>query len=427
MRPLAEPDWPQAYADAAARLPRIAAASSVILCGCGACVDRLVTLDEAAPALLASAEPLSVQLGHELLRRAAAGIGGEILSRATKAPALPDRLGARRSLGGTAAQAAYALAQLGAPVLLALQDRTAEQIALLHPDILIATDAGLARAGTLAPAQAQGRPPHLIVEYVEGRAVSGIVPPRSTRIIVRFADDGMDNDPHFVVASRRLAAAAASGILAGFNAIPADALDATLAVAAGIAESWRTAGLAALHLELGDFPNLAHRKSVLAALAGRFTSLGMSLSELGSLLPGAEPVAAKARYLAQAFGAERVAIHADEWALTLTRGDPRREQQALLAGCLLAASRAAHGRPNVPDALPAGARLHLPHPSFAEADGWYEVSCPAPWLPRPASTIGLGDTFVAGTMLLLGRARAASTPPVTSLPHANPDRRSEER
>lgn len=423
MRPIGEPDWPLAYSDAAARLRRVAATSRLILCGCCACVDRLITLDEAAPALLASAEPEAVRLGHELLRRARAGIGGEILSRSVQAAALTDRLGGRSSLGGTAAQAAYALAQLGAPVLLALQDRSAEQIALLHPDILIATEDGLVRAGSLAPQSARGRMPHLIVEYLEGRAISGIVPPRSTRVIVRFADDGMDHDPHFIAAGRRVAGGAASGILAGFNAIPAEALAATLAEAVGIAESWRANGLAARHLELGDFPNPSDRKSVLAALAGRVTSLGMNLSELRSLLPGAEPIAAKAKYLAQALGTERVAIHADDWALTLTRGDPWREQQALLAGCLLAASRAAKGRPNVPDAPPAGASYRLPHPSFAEEDGWYAISCPAPWLPRPASTIGLGDTFVAGTMLVLGRARDERTSIGTDFPAAEPDRR----
>ncbi len=423
MRPIAEPDWPQAYRDAALRLRRLAAASRLILCGCSACVDRLITLDEAVPALLASAEPEAVRLGRELLRRAASGIGGELLSRASEAPSLADRLGGRRSLGGTAAQAAYALAQLGAPVLLALQDRTAEQIALLHPDILIATGHGLVRAAALAPQSARGRLPHVIVEYVEGRAVCGIVPPRSTRVIVRFADDGMDHDPDFIAATRRLAAEAASGILAGFNAIPAGALDATLAEAVGIAESWRAAGLAAIHVELGDFPNPSDRKSVLAALAGRVTSLGMNLSELRALLPGDEPIAAKAKYLAQTFGAERVAIHADDWAFALTRGDPWRERQALLAGCLLAASRAAQGRPTVPDAPPAGARYRLPHPALAEEDGWYAVACPAPWLPRPASTIGLGDTFVAGTMLVLGRTRDERASPCPELPTTTPDRR----
>ncbi len=405
MRPFVEPDWPQAYLESAARLTRVAAKSRLILCGCCACIDRLVTLNEAVPVLLAARAPGAIRLGHELLRRAEAGIGGEILSHSAEALTLLERLDGRRGLGGTAAQAAYALAQLGAPVLLALQDRTAEQIALLHPDILIATEDGLACASALKPLRASGKAPHLIVEYVQGRAVAGIVPPRSTRVIVRFADDGMDRDPLFISGSRHLAREAACGILAGFNAIPPHALNATLAEAADIAARWLSAGLAPIHVELGDFPNLSDRQAVFAALTGRFTSLGMNHNELLSLLPGNAPVRAKARYLAETLGAERVSIHADDWALSVTHGDPWREQQALLAGCLLAASRAAHGRPTVPDSVPAGARFYLPHPAFAEEDGWYAVSCPAPFLPRPASTIGLGDTFVAGTMLMLGRAR----------------------
>ncbi len=423
MKPIAEPDWSQAYGESAARLRRVAARSRLILSGFCACIDWLVTLDEIVPVLLASLDPDAVLLGRELLRRAEAGVGGELLSRSVETPPLADKLGSRRSLGGTAAQAAYTFAQLGAPVLMALQDRTKEQIALLHPDIMIAMEHGLVRAGVLPPQHARGKAPHIIVEYVRDRAVAGIVPPRSTRVIVRFADDGMDRDPYFVSASRSLAGDAACGILAGFNAIPADELEATLAEASEIAKSWRDAGLAVIHLELGDFPNRSHRQSVIDGLSGRFTSLGMNYNELFSLLPGPDSVHTKARYLAEILGVQRIAIHADDWALTMTRGDPWREQQALLAGCLLAASRAAHGKPIVPDAPPQGASFRLPHPAFAEEEGWYAVSCPAPWLPRPASTIGLGDTFVAGTMLMLGRAKDERGYPLTDLPAAVPDRR----
>ncbi len=405
MRPFAEPDWAEAYRGSAARLRRTGGEARLFLSGFCACIDRLVGLDAAVAVLLASADSDAVWLGHELLRRAAAGIGGELHSGATAARLLLERIGGRACLGGTAAQAAYALAQLGAPVLLSLEDRTAEQIALLHPEILVATDGGLVRAGDLAPESAAGKPVHIIVEYGAGRAVAGIVPERSTRVIVRFADDGMDQDEPFVAASRRLAPEAAGAILAGFNAIPPGERGATLSEAAAIAESWRKGGLALIHLELGDFPNPDDRPAVLAALAGRVTSLGMSLSELAALLPGGAPVRAKARHLAETLGVERVSIHADDWALAVTRGDPWREQQALLAGCLLAASRAASGRPVVPDVPPPEASFRLPHPAFAEEDGWYHVSCPAPWLERPASTIGLGDTFVAGMMLVLGRAR----------------------
>jgi ADP-dependent phosphofructokinase/glucokinase len=405
MIPRAEPDWHQAYLASAACLAHVATRSRIILCGCCTCVDRLVTLEQAVPVLLTSADPNAVILGRELLRRAEAGIGGELLSSSAEAASLLGQLKAQPRLGGTAAQAAYALAQLGAPVLLALQDRTPEQIALLHPDILIATEDGFARAGTLTPQHVRGRPPHFIVEYIEGRPIAAIVPPRSTRVIVRFNDDGMDHDPRFICATARLAGEAACGILAGFNAIPDNDLEATLAEASGITESWRAAGLATIHLELADFPNSSHRSSVMAALAGHITSLGMNYNELNSLLPGHGAVPAKAKHLAEALDINRVAIHADEWALTLTRGDPQREQHALLAGCLLAATRAAHGRPIVPNGLPEGARFRLPYPAFAEEAGWHAVACPAPWLSRPASTVGLGDTFVAGTMLMLGRTR----------------------
>jgi ADP-dependent phosphofructokinase/glucokinase len=38
------------------------------------------------------------------------------------------------------------------------------------------------------------------------------------------------------------------------------------------------------------------------------------------------------------------------------------------------------------------------------------VCCPAPYLEKPAATIGLGDTFLAGTLLVLGGATAPAHP-----------------
>jgi len=35
------------------------------------------------------------------------------------------------------------------------------------------------------------------------------------------------------------------------------------------------------------------------------------------------------------------------------------------------------------------------------------VCCASPYLERPVATIGLGDTFLAGTLLVLGRAEPA--------------------
>jgi ADP-dependent phosphofructokinase/glucokinase len=82
------------------------------------------------------------------------------------------------------------------------------------------------------------------------------------------------------------------------------------------------------------------------------------------------------------------------------RGDPEHQERVLLAGNAFAAARARHGEPTA--ALDPGEDAtytdDLP-PSNALDDGWQATCVPAPHLRRPASTIGLGDTFTAGVLL----------------------------
>ena len=50
--------------------------------------------------------------------------------------------------------------------------------------------------------------------------------------------------------------------------------------------------------------------------------------------------------------------------------------------------------------------------------GWSIACCPAPYLEKPAATIGLGDTFLAGTLLVLGgeNCKAAGHAPAETTP-----------
>jgi ADP-dependent phosphofructokinase/glucokinase len=129
----------------------------------------------------------------------------------------------------------------------------------------------------------------------------------------------------------------------------------------------------------------------------------MSLSELVDLTGESSSPKLSAIRLAEAHGLERACIHADEWAFAVTRGDSERELEALKMGCLLASARAAQGYFATPQSLPDGARLRTPPlPAYQQRDGWSVVCCPSPYLEKPAATIGLGDTFLAGTLLVLG-------------------------
>jgi ADP-dependent phosphofructokinase/glucokinase len=79
--------------------------------------------------------------------------------------------------------------------------------------------------------------------------------------------------------------------------------------------------------------------------------------------------------------------------------DPSPVRQ-LLGGNLLAAARARVGRPTDQLEPSPGAEFTDDRPADERMSrSWSATSVPTPYLRRPAATIGLGDTFVAGLLL----------------------------
>ena len=199
------------------------------------------------------------------------------------------------------------------------------------------------------------------------------------------------------------------GLLSGYNAVPALDLDRELARTMALGRRWQTAGLQTIHLELAGYDSLELVEHVLAASRGIVTSVGMSHSELIALDgQDGDPAAAMMR-LGERTGFDRVCVHADHWAAAVTKRDPGIEMQALMTGCLLASARAAAGSPVLPRALGPSAQFHdLPMPEHARHGDWEAVACASPYLERPVTTLGLGDTFTAGCLLALGQERSAN-------------------
>ena len=399
-------DWKRAYADLIQRLPRYVRDGRVTICGLSTFVDGYVRLHEAEPLLKAREGTPPAMLAEELLRRALAGIGGEFYMDWPEGGKWVERnlVITRWGVGGTGAQAAQTLAMLGAPALMNLEDRSRRQLSVLHPDILVAFQGGVVKCGQLAIGEGE-KPAHYIFEFTAGTKVQSCVLKRSSRTIVRFSEERLDHDPDFARESVTASAEAGAGILSGFNEMENHVLDESLKETLLLAEAWKKRGLETIHLELGDFGMVAARNKVLNLLGGVITSLGMSYSELCGFSDGSKQTIEQACELAETLNLARLCVHFDTWALSITRGDPDRELEALLCGCLLASARAEKGFPCSPVELPADANLH--------ALGWEKmrksgersiVSCAAPHLDRPAGTVGLGDTFLAGTLLVLGGA-----------------------
>ncbi len=403
-RPMQECRWHSGYANLIANLGEYVLRGRWTFCGLGVCVDAVLSVHDAVGVLLASAEPPARTLGQTLARRAAAGIGGEIRVDWDAGPAWLDAaLPPRRVLGGTGAHAARVLTLLGAPALLALGHRDAEQMACLDGGICLAEGGRPVPAREVAPCGVP-RPKIYIFEFTAGRPVGNAVAPRSSRIIVRFTDPGLENDPEFEALSTALAPEAGAGVLSGFSAVGGGDLDGAVARARSLGLRWRAAGVPVVHLEMAGFDTPGLRDRTVAGLRGAFSSVGFSQSEYRAFVPGDAPEAASIVATAERLGVDRLCIHADAWAIAATRGDPDRERAALMMGCLLAGTRAAQGRPARPAALDPAAQFEAPQDE-SRVGPWSIVACAAPFLPQPATTLGLGDTFMAGCLLVLGQPR----------------------
>ncbi len=395
-------DWRRDYTDLIGRIGDYGEHARWTFCGLGACVDAVLSAHDAAPVLLASPDAPARALGDTLVRRAAAGIGGEVRVAWDAGPAWLDAtLPSRTALGGGGPHAAIALTRLGAPALLALSHRDAQQMACVDGDLRLARAGRPTWARDIA-AHGVARPKIYIFEFTAGRPICDTVAPRSSRIIVRFTDPDTEDDVEFAELSTALAPLAGAGVLSGFSGIGRHALDAALARARALGLAWRAAGLPVVHLEMAGFDTPEQRDRTLAGLRGACSSLGCSQSEYAALVPGDAPETDTVVATAERLGVDRLCIHADTWALAATRGDPDQERTALMMGCLLAGARAAAGRTVRPVALDAGVVFETP-PDEAHRDGWHVVACAAPYLPCPATTLGLGDTFMAGCLLVLGQ------------------------
>lgn len=389
-------------------MPQWARQARPTLLGFSAFVDAYVRLESAAALFNDDAPEPARALGAQLAARAAAGVGGEITAPWPEGDAwLAARLTHEIAAGGTSVQIANCLALLGAPALLALSDRSAAQMQVLNGSIQVAADGALRSVHDIAADERRAKARHWIFESAAGDLVGGAPVPRSTRVIVRLVDDAPENDPAFADLSVRLAPGCGAAALSSLVSTPDSELGETVLRVSTLARRWREAGLELIHIELADYgarTGMAER--ILAGLHGAATSVGMSLSEWKAIGGGVEFSAPALRDFAVRHELSRVCVHADDWALAVTRGDPAREQAALVAGCLMAAARAAEGRPVVPAAIADDATFSAAPPAGDLGAGWSAVGCPSPYLRRPKSTIGLGDTFLAGSLLVLGQPPA---------------------
>ena len=374
-----------------------------VLCGFAACIDRLLDIDAVLEALAASASAAAQTLKERLIARAAAGSGGEFQFDWPAGPRFfADIEPTRVLLGGSSTQVAQQLATIGAKPLLALERRDPALLDLLHPNILLAPQGRPATAHAGHPIST-----HQIIEFTTSQATA--TAPRADRIILRFSNDHFEFDDGFAVFSRSAASTAGAAILSGYNALLGSEFDRALEWSRRLAADWRAAGTPIIHMELADFEAPDDRRRLLDGFVGICNSVGMNLSELASIMPGGladeTSIPEAVLRLASDLQLDRLNVHADRWSISFTRADPEPELKAIRYGCLAAAARAQAGYAVDPCEVRLGeAGDPSPWPPIMRAESGHFVSCSTPYLTQPATTIGLGDTFLAGTLAVLAQA-----------------------
>jgi ADP-dependent phosphofructokinase/glucokinase len=399
--------WRDAYFQIAEWLVAGAPDARPVLAVSNACVDEVFHVNAARVSQLTTAaraagdgDGIGAELVGRVLARITRGQGGELLTRWPTGPDwIKAMLGApdRYQLGGTGPQACWALATVGAAGVLALADRSAEQLAVIDSRTGVCADGAVVPAGSVVASGAPTKLLHCILEFTAGTRCGTQTIPRSSRIILRFGDEPIERDEQFFYMAPTLAEGAGAALLSGENSLPEDG-NRDRRWLAELASSWSQAGLTVIHHELAEFPTLVRLRE--AARFGLATSIGLSLSELFTLASRQGDPRLLAQQVARQYGAPRVIVHADQWALAVHRSDPSHQERVLLAGNAFAAARACNGQPTaILD--PADEAIYtddLPSSDALEG-GWRATCVPAPYLRRPADTVGLGDTFTAGALL----------------------------
>lgn len=353
-------------------------------------------------------------LAEEILTRLRDGRGGALCVNWPAGESwISELLGMPSSLqlGGTGPQAAWALSVIGARSIIALTDRSDEQISVLPRQVAICAGNGtLVSPDQILARTPRRKPRNYILEFVEGTAWPSGRVCRSTRIMLRFLDYGIERDPCFAEAAPAIARRSSGLLISGLDSIP-DGDDDSIAWLKRLIADLQARGLPNCHLELAEFPRIGQMHAFASAFGGSIDSVGMSLSEL-RLLGGTGSPAQIARAVAARHGFPAVFVHADDWALAVHRGPAGHMEGRLLAGNLLASARAFAGQPSSSLALSPDVVFNADIPSAGDlGNGWQADCVPSPYIRRPKATVGLGDTFVAGLMLAAGLEAIAGLPP----------------
>jgi len=349
---------------------------------------------------------------------------------------LSEHFQGERKVGGTGAQAACALAKLGIPTILHITSFPPEQAELLSREgkIMIPYSQGLQRAEEAA--RRDDLPMwHYIFEFRQGTKIDlgarVIIAKKDDRFIVPYdlANASFTIDENFRKWTREYADQVDKALVSGYNAYYDEEMCRDL-IGDSVAqmEDWKDRNPRMLiHTETGGLENIKMRGYLVEELYPNVDSLGMNENELADILilfdydipsDNIKELYKAARFVYRELELKRLCVHTRDFVLTLTQGDPEREQRALLIGALSAAYRTITGEYGDWDALreidessplnhsgekaeeELSSLLSLKE-GIVEEEDFNTVLIVTKSVERPRYTVGLGDTFLAGSLAVL--------------------------
>lgn len=323
------------------------------------------------------------------------------------------------TLGGTGARAGLALAQAGFRVLLHLNIISdIVQNLLASPRIHTTTSTGISRVCDLTEQNGNNYAPHFIVQYNRGDAVhvgrQQIECPQANRIILPFDEINrtLPLHDHFFRTLLEMSDQIASVVISGFNSITDEALLLQRLTRMKTALLLIHAKNIPIYLEDAGYHVPRYKEHVLRELGSLVDVFGcnedefvdilhlhqrdVQLGDFDSILDGLD-------LILSTYNFKSLVLHTKDYALFYGERLNDSIEAGLEFANLLAATRARIGKDgNLKDAqdtsqLPDSTQgLTFQQQSQNRIMKRYLIVSPAKYLPNPACTIGLGDTFVAG-------------------------------
>jgi len=352
------------------------------------------------------------------------GLGGEVeITEESVCRFLEDQFETSMALGGTCAQGAAALGALGFPLVAHITDRCSQVCGLMdYPGVSTVSGGRLVPISSAASGEAPVR--HMILQFSKGDIVEAggrsFEVPVSNRVILDFdkVHKVVPIDAGFTGYLEANAGRVASYAVSGFNAIVEKRIceerTEELGRHLGRLRSANPSFVAYLEgahyfsAEIEDalFRGLAGEVDVLGvneeelvAIAGSF-GVGVDKEDLRSVLRGLDGILGK-----YPFGG--VVMHTKDYSMYYGREFEGADiEKGLTLGNLMSATRARTGRYGSREDCADSLSLPLSEAglAFAEelgrsAPARFARIVPSRYMERPACTIGLGDTFMAGVQL----------------------------